>query len=123
MSNDFKCVEIANIQSNVNKNNSYELDANGNPFDSPHGSTWIVAVDIGGRVSIIKAPNIHCGFFDMGSDAESVGLPPDSSSQAGIYEWTCSYHVDRNRESGLIEDAHFEVEKEILLSFKHKDAE
>ena len=123
MSNDFKRVDIANIHSNVNKNNSYELDANGNPFDSPHGSTWIVAVDIGGMVSIIKAPNIHPGFFDMGNDAESVGIPFESSSPAGLYEWTCSYHVDRNRESGLIEDAHFEVEKEISLSFKYKDAE
>ena len=123
MNNYFKTVEINNMSINEKQRNVNTLDKDGKQFDSPHGSTWIVAVDIGGMVSIIKAPNIHYGFFDMGNDAESVGIPFESSSPAGLYEWTCSYPVDIDRESGLIEDVHFEVEKEIALSFKHKDAE
>ncbi len=123
MNNDFKSVEINKMYGNEKQSNVNTLDKDGKQFDSPHGSVWIVAVDIGGMVSIIKAPNIHYGFFDMGNDAESVGIPFESSSPAGLYEWTCSYHVYRDRESGLIEDAHFEVEKEVELSFKHKDAE
>lgn len=85
-------------------------------YDSPHGSKWIVAVDYQGRVTILDAPNIHFGFFECGTDAETVGLPYEvEDTDPGVYEWTCSYHEERDWESNLIDACYFEVEEEKLL--------
>ncbi|WWT49312.1 hypothetical protein [Escherichia phage vB_EcoM-LTH01] len=84
-------------------------------FESPNGSVWIVAVDYSGRVTVLKAPNIHPALLDEGPEAEYIGLPPDSDSGPGVYRWTCSYHESKDRESNLVDGFEFHVEKEEVL--------
>lgn len=85
-------------------------------YDSPYTTEWTVAVDIGGNVSILKAPNLHPGFSENGKTALDYGLPEDVTGTApGVYRWTCSFHEEKDWESGLVEDWHFEVESEVLI--------
>lgn len=84
-------------------------------FDSPYGSKWIIAVDINAQVTVLKAPNIHYGFFDSGKSAEMIGLPYESDAAPGVYEWVCSYYEHRDYESNVIDDYYFGVDKETLL--------
>lgn len=84
-------------------------------FESPNGSVWIVAVDYSGRVTVLKAPNIHPALLDEGPEAEYIGLPPYSDSGPGVYRWTCSYHESKDRESNLVDGFEFHVEKEEVL--------
>lgn len=85
-------------------------------FDSPHSSVWIVAVDMIGRVSVLKAPNLHPGLSENGTTAFDWGLPEEvDSAVPGVYRWHCSFHEEKDWESGIVEDWHFEVEREELL--------
>lgn len=85
-------------------------------YESPNGSKWIVAVDIIGFVTILKAPNIHYAFFDCGSGAEDIGLPCEvCDTEAGVYEWTCNYSQSVDWESGHADGGEFDVIEEKLL--------
>lgn len=85
-------------------------------YDSPDGSVWIVAVDYGGNVSVLEAPNIHHCFLDNGPEAEYLGLPPNvDDMDPGVYRWTCSYRTHTDWESGQVDDYDFEVEESVLL--------
>lgn len=84
-------------------------------FDSPHGSVWVVAVDVNGGVSILKSPNIDPYFFDSGTVAEYLGLPFEVDKAPGVYEWVCDYVEHRDWESGQVDDVTFEVREERLL--------
>lgn len=59
-------------------------------FDSPQNSEWVVAVDLGGMISILKAPNIHYSFFDNGTSAEDIGFSPDIDLDPGVYLFICN---------------------------------
>ena len=84
-------------------------------FTSPRNSEWIIAVDYRRCVSILKAPNIHYGFFDGGYDAEMVGLPFEVDDSAGVYRWICEFEEYRNWESGSVDDWEFVPTKKELL--------
>lgn len=85
-------------------------------YDSPHGSEWIVAVDIDGNVSILKRPNLHYSFFDNGSSAEHCAIPFElSATEPGVYGWVCDFVESRDWETGLVDDWHFEVRDEVCL--------
>ncbi len=100
----------------VTRHHQEELDADEMEFESPNGSVWIVAVDIQGLVTILKAPNIHYSFFDLGKSAEDIGLPCEVEDVGpGVYRWTCSVNSSKDWETGIVDDYEFEVEKEELL--------
>lgn len=85
-------------------------------YDSPYMTEWIVAVDVGGRVSVLKAPNLHPGFTENGLTALDYGLPEDvEKTPPGMYRWICSFHEEKDWESGLVDDWHFEVESSFLI--------
>lgn len=85
-------------------------------YESPHGSVWIVAVAIGGRVTVLDTPNIHECLIENGPEPEDMGLPDFCEDlDPGIYAWTCSYHQTLDIYDGHVEDWHFEVEDEELL--------
>lgn len=84
-------------------------------FESPNGSKWIVAVDQEGFVSILKAPNIHYGFFDGGSGAEEIGLPFEVDGEPGVYEWTCNASQTHCYETGCADGIEFDVIDERCL--------
>ena len=85
-------------------------------YDSPYMTEWIVAVDVGGRVSVLKAPNLHPGFTENGKTALDYGLPEDvENTPPGMYRWICSFHEEKDWESGLVDDWHFEVESSFLI--------
>lgn len=85
-------------------------------YDSPCMTEWIVAVDVGGMVSVLKAPNLHPGFTENGKTALDYGLPEDvENTPPGMYRWICSFHEEKDWESGLVEDWHFEVESSFLI--------
>ncbi|UPW38092.1 hypothetical protein ESCO25_00079 [Escherichia phage vB_EcoM_ESCO25] len=85
-------------------------------YDSPYMTEWIVAVDVGGMVSVLKAPNLHPGFTENGKTALDYGLPEDvENTPPGMYRWICSFHEEKDWESGLVEDWHFEVESSFLI--------
>lgn len=80
-------------------------------YDSPYMTEWIVAVDVGGMVSVLKAPNLHPSFTENGKTALDYGLPEDvENTPPGMYRWICSFHEEKDWESGLVDDWHFEVE-------------
>lgn len=85
-------------------------------YDSPYMTEWIVAVDVGGMVSVLKAPNLHPGFTENGKTALDYGLPEDvENTPLGMYRWICSFHEEKDWESGLVDDWHFEVESSFLI--------
>lgn len=85
-------------------------------YDSPYMTEWIVAVDVGGMVSVLKAPNLHPGFTENGLTALDYGLPEDvENTPPGMYRWICSFHEEKDWESGLVDDWHFEVESSFLI--------
>lgn len=85
-------------------------------FDSPNGSVWIVAVDIQGLVTILKAPNIHYSYFDNGKSAEDIGLPCEVEDVVpGVYRWTCDLISSKDWETGIVDDYEFQVEEQELL--------
>ena len=85
-------------------------------YDSPYMTEWIVAVDVGGMVSVLKAPNLHPSFTENGKTALDYGLPEDvENTPPGMYRWICSFHEEKDWESGLVEDWHFEVESSFLI--------
>lgn len=85
-------------------------------YDSPYMTEWIVAVDVGGMVSVLKAPNLHPGFTENGKTALDYGLPEDvENTPPGMYRWICSFHEEKDWESGLVDDWHFEVESSSLI--------
>ncbi|EKQ5213304.1 TPA: hypothetical protein NV830_001111 [Escherichia coli] len=85
-------------------------------YDSPYMTEWIVAVDVGGMVSVLKAPNLHPGFTENGKTALDYGLPEDvENTPPGMYRWICSFHEEKDWESGLVDDWHFEVESSFLI--------
>lgn len=85
-------------------------------YDSPYMTEWIVAVDVGGRVSVLKAPNLHPSFTENGLTALDYGLPEDvENTPPGMYRWICSFHEEKDWESGLVDDWHFEVESSFLI--------
>lgn len=87
-------------------------------FESPYGSTWIVSIDIDGKTSILKAPNIHYSFFDMGNDAEAIGLPFETGLDPGVYEWKCNVRSERDDFTGEYWGPEFDViEEKLLWSF------
>lgn len=85
-------------------------------YDSPYMTEWVVAVDVGGMVSVLKAPNLHPGFTENGKTALDYGLPEDvDNTPPGMYRWICSFHEEKDWESGLVDDWHFEVESSFLV--------
>lgn len=85
-------------------------------YDSPYMTEWIVAVDVGGMVSVLKAPNLHPSFTENGLTALDYGLPEDvENTPPGMYRWICSFHEKKDWESGLVDDWHFEVESSFLI--------
>lgn len=85
-------------------------------YDSPYMTEWIVAVDVGGMVSVLKAPNLHPSFTENGLTALDYGLPEDvENTPPGMYRWICSFHEEKDWESGLVDDWHFEVESSFLI--------
>lgn len=85
-------------------------------YDSPYMTEWIVAVDVGGMVSVLKAPNLHPSFTENGLTALDYGLPEDvENTPPGMYRWICSFHEEKDCESGLVDDWHFEVESSFLI--------
>ncbi len=85
-------------------------------YDSPHGSEWIVAVDISGSVTILDAPNIHYSFFDNGLSAEYIGLPFECEDLGpGIYKWVCDVHGGRDEFTGEYWGPEFSVREQTLL--------
>ncbi|UKM17125.1 hypothetical protein [Escherichia phage SKA64] len=85
-------------------------------YESPYMTEWIVAVDVGGRVSVLKAPNLHPSFTENGLTALDYGLPEDvENTPPGMYRWICSFHEEKDWESGLVDDWHFEVESSFLI--------
>lgn len=85
-------------------------------YDSPYMTEWIVAVDVGGMVSVLKAPNLHPSFTEDGLTALDYGLPEDvENTPPGMYRWICSFHEEKDWESGLVDDWHFEVESSFLI--------
>ncbi|EPU2171350.1 hypothetical protein ACVVGU_000214 [Shigella sonnei] len=93
-----------------------ELGSDEPQYDSPYMTEWIVAVDVGGRVSVLKAPNLHPSFTENGKTALDYGLPEDvENTPPGMYRWICSFHEEKDWESGLVEDWHFEVESSFLI--------
>lgn len=85
-------------------------------YDSPYMTEWIVAVDVGGMVSVLKAPNLHPSFTENGLTALDYGLPEDvENTPPGMYRWICSFHEEKDLESGLVDDWHFEVESSFLI--------
>lgn len=85
-------------------------------YDSPYMTEWIVAVDVGGMVSVLKAPNLHPGFTENGKTALDYGLPEDvENTPPGMYRWICSFREEKDWESGLVDDWHFEVESSFLI--------
>lgn len=84
-------------------------------YESPQGSVWIVAVDDGGSVYILRRPNIHYSFFDCGDGAEEIGLPFEVSNSPGVYRWTCSVSHGKDEYSGEYWGPDFYVDKEELL--------
>lgn len=92
-------------------------DQENEEFEPANRSKWIVAIDFKGNVSVLKAPNIHPSFFEMGTDAETLGLPFEGFEEhAGcVFEWICSFHEHKDWESGIVEDYSFEVEQEKML--------
>lgn len=85
-------------------------------YDSPYMTEWIVAVDVGGMVSVLKAPNLHPSFTENGKTALDYGLPEDvENTPPGMYRWICSFHEEKDWESGLVDDWHFEVESSFLI--------
>ncbi|WAX14421.1 hypothetical protein ECO340P1_00162 [Escherichia phage ECO340P1] len=85
-------------------------------YDSPYMTEWIVAVDVGGMVSVLKVPNLHPGFTENGKTALDYGLPEDvENTPPGMYRWICSFHEEKDWESGLVDDWHFEVESSFLI--------
>ena len=84
-------------------------------FDSAFGCKFTVSIGIDGLVSILKAPNIHYGFFECGVDAENVGLPTESEDLPGVFEWTCSPSYYREWESGILDFNGFDVISSSLL--------
>lgn len=109
-----KCLQpsaLEEIQSDDNDDEGAEPE-----YDSPNGSTWIVAVDYAGRVTVLDAPNIHYSFLDNGPEAEYLGLPPDvDDMDPGVYRWKCSYNPHVDWESGKVDDYDFEIEESVLL--------
>ncbi|CAM6594332.1 Integron-associated effector binding protein domain-containing protein [Escherichia coli] len=93
-----------------------EVGSDEHQYDSPYMTEWIVAVDVGGRVSVLKAPNLHPGFTENGLTALDYGLPEDvENTPPGMYRWICSFHEEKDWESGLVDDWHFEVESSFLI--------
>ena len=85
-------------------------------YDSPYMTEWIVAVDVGGMVSVLKAPNLHPSFTENGKTTLDYGLPEDvENTPPGMYRWICSFHEEKDWESGLVDDWHFEVESSFLI--------
>ena len=84
-------------------------------FDSAFGCKFTVSIGIDGLVSILKAPNIHYGFFECGVDTESIGLPTEGEDCPGVYEWTCSPSYSRDWESGILDFDGFDVISSVLL--------
>lgn len=93
-----------------------EVGSDETQYDSPYMTEWIVAVDVGGRVSVLKAPNLHPSFTENGKTALDYGLPEDvENTPPGMYRWICSFHEEKDWESGLVDDWHFEVESSFLI--------
>ena len=84
-------------------------------FDSAFGCKFTVSIGIDGLVSILKAPNIHYGFFDNGMTAEDIGIPYECEDAPGVYEWVCSPAFGRDWESGRDEFDGFDVISSVLL--------
>ena len=84
-------------------------------FDSAFGCKFTVSIGIDGLVSILKAPNIHYGFFDNGMTAEDIGIPYECEDAPGVYEWVCSPAFGRDWESGRDEFEGFDVNSSVLL--------
>jgi hypothetical protein len=94
---------------------SNELDKPEDEYVDPNGSTWIVSVATDGRLSIMKAPNIHPSFLDDGMDPEYFGMPDAVTDPPGVYEWVCSYSETRDWETGMVDGYDFEPIKDKLL--------
>lgn len=93
-----------------------EVGSDDPQYDSPYMTEWIVAVDVGGMVSVLKAPNLHPSFTENGLTALDYGLPEDvENTPPGMYRWICSFHEEKDWESGLVDDWHFEVESSFLI--------
>ena len=94
-------------------------------WDAPNGSEWIIAVDIGNRVSIISAPNIHYSFFDGGDTANDIGFPEDwKDVEPGVYRVTAAYSTSTCRETGYVDDHYFDVASHEKIELKdHRSKE
>lgn len=100
----------------VLRTEAVEVGAEEPEYDSPYMSEWIVAVDVAGMVSVLKAPDLHPGFTENGKTALDYGLPEDvEDTPPGMYRWICSFHEEKDWESGLVDDWHFEVESSFLI--------
>lgn len=100
----------------VLRTEAVEIGADEPEYDSPYMSEWVVAVDVAGMVSVLKAPNLHPGFTENGKTALDYGLPEDvEDTPPGMYRWICSFHEEKDWESGLVDDWHFEVESSFLI--------
>lgn len=100
----------------VLRTEAVELGADEAQYDSPYMSEWVVAVDVAGMVSVLKAPALHPGFTENSKTALDYGLPEDvEDTPPGMYRWICSFHEEKDWESGLVDDWHFEVENSFLI--------
>lgn len=90
-------------------------EPNDEQFDSAFGCKFTVSIGIDGLVSILKAPNIHYGFFDNGMTAEDIGIPYECDDAPGVYEWVCRPAFGRDWESGRDEFEGFDVNSSVLL--------
>lgn len=100
----------------VLRTEAVEVGADEPEYDSPYMSEWVVAVDVAGMVSVLKAPDLHPGFTENGKTALDYGLPEDvEDTPPGMYRWICSFHEEKDWESGLVDDWHFEVESSFLI--------
>lgn len=100
----------------LNLNHTGYREPQEHEYENPNNTVWIVAVGMGGNVSIMQAPDIHPGFFDGGESAEMLGLPFEVEKSPGVYKWTCKFVEHRDWESGIVEEWNFEpVSEEVLF--------
>lgn len=92
--------------------NCLKVESKNLKYDSPNNSEWIIAIGEDGSSVVIKRPNLKVDVLINPLDELCSKI---DGKEPGVYSVICSYHEEKNRDDGTVEDFYFVPEKFNLI--------